>query len=147
MKMWSGYGKGSLKFKMRRYLDTLKREMSIVRKANTKIVNHPNYKSTNTDILEVKQVELKDTATVVHFYAYYIPNYWIQVSTDAKLTDAKRRVKNMRSPRIRIFFLPESGEAEFSLTFELLPSDTKLFNFTEGTAKKDWQINEIKLTK
>ena len=74
---------------MRRYLDTPKREMSIVRKANTKIVNHPIYKSTNTDILEVKQVELTDTATVVHFYAYYIPNYWLQVSTDAKLTDAK----------------------------------------------------------
>lgn len=89
MKMWSGYGKGSLKLKMRRYLDTPKREMSIVRKANTKIVNHPIYKSTNTDILEVKQVELTDTATVVHFYAYYIPNYWLQVSTDAKLTDAK----------------------------------------------------------
>ena len=45
------------------------------------------------------------------------------------------------------FFLPESGEAEFSLTFEPLPSDTKSFNFTEGTAKKDWQINEIKLIK
>ena len=45
------------------------------------------------------------------------------------------------------FFLPESGEAEFSLTFEPLPFDTKRFNFTEGTSEKDWQINGIKLTK
>ena len=151
MKMWSGYGKGSLKLKMRRYLDTPKREMSIVRKANTKIVNHPIYKSTNTDILEVKQVELTDTATVVHFYAYYIPKYWIQVSTDAKLTDAKGVSYALKKAEGitpgEHFFLPESGEAEFSLTFEPLPSDTKSFNFTEGTAKKDWQINEIKLIK
>ncbi len=151
MKMWSGYGKGSLKLKMRRYLDIPKREMSIARKANTKIVNHPICKSTNTDILEVKQVELTDTATVVHFYAYYIPNYWIQVSTDAKLTDAKGVSYALKKAEGitpgEHFFLPESGEAEFSLTFEPLPSDTKLFNFTEGTAKKDWQINEIKLTK
>lgn len=89
MRMWSGYGKGSLKLKMRRYLDVPKREMSITQGTNAKIVNHPVTESTNTDILEVKQVELTDTATIIHFYAYYIPKYWIQVSTNAQLTDEK----------------------------------------------------------
>lgn len=67
MKMWSGYGKGSLKLKMRRYLDAVKHEMSITWQGNTKVVNYPVSESTNTDILEVKQVVLTDTATIVHF--------------------------------------------------------------------------------
>ena len=71
--MWSGYGKGSLKLKMRRYLDAVKHEMSITWQGNTKVVNYPVSESTNTDILEVKQVVLTDTATIVHFNAYYIP--------------------------------------------------------------------------
>lgn len=151
MKMWSGYGKGSLKLKMRRYLDVPKREMSITQGTHTKIVNHPITESTNTDILEVKQVELTDTATIVHFYAYYIPKYWIQISTNTQLTDGKGGSYALKkadgiTPGEH-FFLPESGEAEFSLTFEPLPSDTKLFNFTEGMSEKDWQINGIKLTK
>ena len=151
VKMWSGYGQGSLKLKMRRYLDAPKREMSITGDTNRKVVNHPSFESTNTDILEVKQVELTDTATIVHFYAYYIPKYWIQVSANAQLVDEQGVSYTLQkadgiTPGEH-FFLPESGEAEFSLTFKPLPLKTKLFNFTEGTAKKDWQINGIKLTK
>ena len=151
MKMWSGYGKGSLKLKMRRYLDATKREMSITRQGNTKVVNYPTSESTNTDILEVKQVELTDTATIVHFNAYYIPKYWIQVSKNIQLVDEKGASYTLQkadgiTPGEH-FFLPESGEAEFSLTFKPLPLETKLFNFTEGTAQNDWQINGIKLSK
>ena len=43
--------------------------------------------------------------------------------------------------------LPESGEAEFSLTFEPLSSSVQSFNFTEGTEKNDWQINRVRLNK
>ena len=103
------------------------------------------------NILEVKQVELTDTATIVHFYAYYIPKYWIQVSVNAKLVDEQGASYTLQkadgiTPG-KHFFLPESGEAEFSLTFKPLPLKTKSFNFTEGTAKNDWQINGIKLTR
>lgn len=151
MKMWSGYGKGSLKLKMHRYLDATKREMSITRQGNTKVVNYPTSESTNTDILEVKQVELTDTATIVHFNAYYIPKYWIQVSPNCKLVDDKGGIYALKkADGIKPgehFYLPESGEAEFSLTFEPLSTSVQSFNFTEGTEKKDWQINGIKLKK
>ena len=151
MQMWTGYGKGSLKFKMRRYLDTPKHEMSIMQRGNTRIVNYPSITSTNTDILEIKQVELTDTATIVHFNAYYTPKYWIQVSPNAKLVDEKGISYTLKGA-IGItpgehFFLPESGQAEVSLIFEALPLETKVVNFTEGTAKKDWQINGIKVSK
>lgn len=151
MKMWSGYGKGSLKLKMRRYLDATKREMSITQQRNTKVVHYPTSESTNTDILEVKQVELTDTATIVHFNAYYIPKYWIQVSPNCKLVDDKGGIYALKkADGIKPgehFYLPESGEAEFSLTFEPLSTSVQSFNFTEGTEKNDWQINGIKLKK
>ena len=151
MKMWSGYGKGSLKLKMRRYLDAPKREMSITGDTNRKVVNYPSFESTNTDILEVKQVELTDTATIVHFYAYYIPKYWIRVSPNCRLVDEKGETYTLKkADGIKPgehFYLPESGEAEFSLTFEPLSSSVQSFNFTEGTEKNDWQINGIRLNK
>ena len=94
---------------------------------------------------------MTDTATIVHFYAYYIPKYWIQVSVNAKLVDEQGASYTLQkadgiTPGEH-FFLPESGVAEFSLTFKPLPLKTKSFNFTEGTAKNDWQINGVKLTK
>lgn len=151
MKIWSGYGKGSLKLKMRRYLDAVKHEMSITWQGNTKVVNYPVSESTNTDILEVKQVVLTDTATTVHFNAYYIPKYWIRVSPNCRLVDEKGEMYTLKkADGIKPgehFYLPESGEAEFSLTFEPLSSSVQSFNFTEGTEKNDWQINGVRLNK
>lgn len=149
IKKWSGYGTGSLKLKMRRYLDAPKREMSITRQGDTKLVNYPVFESTNTDILEIKQVELTDTATTVRFNAYYTPNYWIQVSPEVKLMDEKGTSYALkRADGItpgKHFFLPESGEAEFSLIFEPLSTSAASFSFTEGKAENDWQINGVKI--
>ena len=125
--------------------------MSITWQGNTKVVNYPVSESTNTDILEVKQVVLTDTATIVHFNAYYIPKYWIRVSPNCRLVDEKGETYTLKkADGIKPgehFYLPESGEAEFSLTFEPLSSSVQSFNFTEGTEKNDWQINRVRLNK
>lgn len=149
VKMWSGYGKGSLKQKIRRYLDVAKHEMSISQQGDTKIIKYPTIESTNTDIIEIKQVELTDTATIVRFNAYHIPKYWIQVNPNVKLisdngTSCALKKAEGITPGKR-FFLPESGEAEFTLLFEPLPRNAKLFNFSEGTAEGSWQINGARL--
>lgn len=150
MKMWSGFGKGLLKLKMRRLLDAPKREMTISQQGDKKLVNYPAFESTNTETLEIKQVELTDTATVVHFNAYYIPKYWIQLNPNAKLIgDNGTNCVLKKAEGITLgkhFFLPESGEAEFTLTFEPLPKQTKTFTFTEGTEESSWQINGVKVT-
>lgn len=151
MKMWSGYGEGSLKLKMRRYLDTPKGEMEIIQQGDTKIVNHPVSESTNTDIIEIKQVELTDIATIVHIKAYYTPKFWIQMSPKTILmTQDGATYALKKADGITLgehFFLPESGEAEFTLTFEPLPSDAKTFDFTEGDGEGTWQIKNIQLNK
>lgn len=43
--------------------------------------------------------------------------------------------------------MSESGEAEFSLTFEPLPMDATSFTFKEGEGEADWQIVDVKLVK
>ena len=94
---------------------------------------------------------LTDTATIVHFNAYYIPKYWIRVSPNCRLVDEKGEMYTLKkADGIKPgehFYLPESGEAEFSLTFEPLSSSVQSFNFTEGTEKNDWQINGVRLNK
>lgn len=149
MKMWSGYGPGSLKLKMRRWLDTTKREMSIIRQGEWKTVNYPNLQSSNTDNLEIKQVLLTDTATVVRFNAYYIPKYWIQLSPNSHLVDSKGNEYALKKAEGitpgEHFFLPESGEAEFVLYFAPMPVDTDVFDFTEGDTKDSWQLKGVGL--
>lgn len=151
MKMWSGYSEGSLKLKMRRYLDTPIGEMEIIQQGDTKIVNHPSLESTNTDIIEIKQVELTDTATIVHIKAYYIPKFWIQMSPKTILmTKDGASYALKKADGITLgehFFLPESGEAEFTLTFEPLPAGAKTFDFTEGGDEGAWQIKGVRLNK
>lgn len=151
IKMWSGFGKGSLKVKMSRYLDTPKREMTVSQQEKIKTVHYPTEKSSNTDVIEVKQVELTDTATIIHINAYYIPKYWIQMSPKTVLmTDNGTSYSLKGAEGItpgEHFFLPESGKAEFKLIFEPLPSHTKSFDFREGDTEGFWQIKGIGLTK
>lgn len=151
LQMWSGYSKGSLKIKMRRCLDTPKYEMSVTQQGNTKIVDHPIVESSNADALEITKVELTDTGTTIHFHVYYIPNYWIRISPNSKLFDEKGISYTLKTADGitpgKEFYMPESGEADFSLTFESLPLETKSFNFAEGTDRNDWRMDGIKLIK
>lgn len=149
--MWSGYGQGSLKQKMRRFLNNPIQEMTITQQGNTKIVNYPKVKSSNTDIIEIKQVELTDTATIIRIKAYYIPNYWIEMSPQVVImTDNGTSYPIKKAEGITLgqhFFLPESGEAEFTLTFHPLPMNTQTFSLTEGNEEGNWQLKGIELTK
>lgn len=151
MKMWAGYGNGSLQLKMRRYLDSPKREMTVSQQGNTKIVTYPEEKSSNTEIIEIKQVELSDTATIIRCKAYHIPKYWIRLSPKVSLiSDTATSCALKKAEGItpgEHFFLPESGEAEITLTFEPLPMNALSFDFTEGTKEGDWQIKGLKLSK
>lgn len=151
VRMWSGYGPGSLKQKMKRLVDAEKHEMSITKQGNVQTIHYPKTQSNNTDeVLEIKQIELKPDATIVRFKAYYTPNYWIQLATNASLSADKGTKCTVKSTEgITLgehFFLPDSGEAEFSLIFEPLPTDAKTFDFSEGETGA-WQIKGVALTK
>lgn len=147
---WSGYGKNGLKMKLKVLLDIPKHEMSITQKGNVKQVNYPTKESTNVEYLIIKQVELGDTATAIHFKVYFTPNYWINFSPTTSLTteDGKKySVKSAEGVTLgKKFVMPESGETELTLYFEPLPKDTKVFNYIEGESRDDWQIKGIRLS-
>lgn len=151
MRMWSGYGKGSLKIKMRRYIDEPKKPMVITRKDNVKTVQFPEIKSSNTDIIEIRQVELTDTATVVRIKAYYIPNFWIKINASTKLIGENGSVYALKKAEgvtlDKEFYMPESGEAEFTLIFEPLPFNIQTFDYSEGNNDGDCQINGVRVSK
>lgn len=149
VKMWNGYGPGSLKLKMRRWLDSPKPAMSTTRLGSWKAVCYPDLESCNNEVLEIKQVVLTDTATVIHFKAYYTPKYWIQLSPGSCLVGAdgtKYALKKAEgiTPGEH-FFLPESGEAEFTMYFVPLPADARSFDFTEGDSQGSWQLKGVRL--
>ncbi|MBR5612371.1 MAG: AhpC/TSA family protein [Bacteroidaceae bacterium] len=148
---WSGYGKGSLLRKLRPFMNP-KPAMSVEKKEGVLRVNYPDYQADKTGgILEIKQVECTSNSTVLHFKAYYTPNYWIKLSETSSLsTPDGKQYKVLKSEGITLgkeFFMPESGEAEFSLTFEPLPKETKTFDFQEGEGQNVWAIRGIKIVK
>lgn len=133
---WSGYGQGSLKRKLRKWMNPNKHPMTISHVGQTKIVGYPKEKTSNTETIEIKQVELTDTATIVSIKAYYTPKNWIQISPDTHLQTsngtsyALKRAEGITPGKQ--FFMPDSGEAEFTLTFAPMPIDSKEFSFIEG---------------
>lgn len=118
--------------------------------AESRTVDYPFISYANTNILDIARVELTDTATIVKFDARYRPKYWIQLGNDVLLkADGKKYA--LRSARDitpgEKFWMPESGEASFTLIFDPLPLSTEKFDFTEGDAENDWQLADVSLTK
>ena len=148
---WSGYGKGSLLQKLRPYMYP-KPVMTMEKKEGVLLVNYPDYQANNTNgILEIKQVECNLNVTTLHFKAYYTPNNWIRIAEEAFLTTSDgKQYKVLKADGITLgkeFFMPESGETEFSLTFEALPKDAQTFTFQEGNGENVWAITDVKMVK
>ena len=148
---WSGYGKGSLLQKLRPYMYP-KPVMTMEKKEGMLLVNYPDYQANNTNgVLEIKQVECNLNVTTLHFKAYYTPNNWIRIAEEAFLTTSDgKQYKVLKADGITLgkeFFMPESGETEFSLTFEALPKDAQIFTFQEGNGENVWAITDIKMVK
>lgn len=149
VRKWTGYGKGSLKLKMRRLLDTKSHVMSVASSGTSTIVNYPTVRTSNTDTHEIKQVELSDTATIVRVHGYYIPKYWIQVSSSIALIADNGTVCHLkRAEGITLdshFYMPESGEADYTFIFEPLPKGTKTFDMLEREAEQPEKLEGISL--
>ena len=137
---WSGYGKGSLLQKIRPYMHP-KPAMSMEKKDGALLVNYPDYQANNTNgVLEIKQVECNLNVTTLHFKAYYTPNNWIRIAEEAFLTTSDgKQYKVLKADGITLgkeFFMPESGETEFSLTFEALPKDADIHSLSRKAMVK-----------
>ena len=116
-------------------------------KAQTKTVELPGASFSNTRIVEIGKVVLTDTATVLNVEAFFRPGYWIKIVSDSYLqADGKKyMIRNGEGIELdSLFWMPKSGKASFTLTFDPLPMDTESFDFIESDCKdcfKIWGIN------
>ena len=150
LKSWVGYGPGLLKDQLRRWMRPQPQTVYGTHNGNP-MVDYPTYESSNADALQITQVERTDSATILRIHAYYIPKYWIQLAKETHLVaDDGTKCPVLRTEGLSLgeqFYMPESGEADFTLYFAPLPASAKTFDFTEGNGEGAWQINGIRVVK
>ena len=117
---------------------------------NRGVVECPAFTVRNTNGLEIAKVELSDTATVLYMKAFFTPNTWIKINSKSFLTDNQGKQYTILSTGGIVlgekFYMPDSGETEFTMTFPLLASNAVFVDFSEGDSDGAWKIWGIQLT-
>ena len=112
-------------------------------------VENPLIETANTMTLDISRVELTDTATILTVDAYFNPHMWIRIDSRTYLRADGRKYAMTRAEGITpdsLFWMPESGEATFRLTFQPLPLRTKSFDFIESDCEDCFKLFGIDLT-
>lgn len=128
---WSGYGKGLLKMKMKRW-----------------IVDTPSKvaQKSSADNIVIMDVKSENDSTKVILRVYQAPNFWVKISSDThiKLQDGTT-LKIKGADKIKLdeehFFRDEFSE-DYSLYFDKLPEGCKQFDFIES---EGWVIKDVTL--
>ena len=119
-------------------------------KRETLIVDFPCYKEKSSRAIEIFRVVCNDTVTILHMEAVGPPNNWVRLSSGVHLyTDDGDQYKLVNHKGIELdkeCYLPESGKIRFMLEFEPLPEKARIFGFSEGYKKGNWNIRGIRLT-
>lgn len=117
--------------------------------AGAKVVENPAIEAATTaGMLDIRKVETGKEGTRLLMHATYRPKYWIQIAQDAVLSADGKDYKMIGGEGIepgKHFWMPESGEADFTLIFEPLPKTTKQVDFKEP-GEDGWKIWGIDLT-
>lgn len=112
-------------------------------KAQTKIVELPGAAFSNSQTIEIVKVVLSDTATVLDVEAFFIPGYWIRIVSYSYLQANGKKYMIRSGEGIdldSLFWMPQSGRASFTLTFEPLPIETESFDFIESDCEDCFKI-------
>lgn len=105
-------------------------------KPGPRSIDMPYVAAANTQSIDVRGVELTDSATILKVHAQYRPGWWIRIDSATTLhADGKQYKLLSSSDNFTIggeFTLPESGEDDFTLYFEPLPYETETFDLNEN---------------
>lgn len=117
-----------------------------------RVINYPVIDNKNTSTMEIYQVELADTATILRAEMYNRPNYWVRLSPGAYLEGltSGKKYKLLGSPDFELdkeVYMPESGNHPVTLLFEPIDQDEEAISFIEGAADGDFHIEGIQLKK
>ncbi|RKD88518.1 TlpA family protein disulfide reductase [Mangrovibacterium diazotrophicum] len=115
-----------------------------------KKIENPEFGFKNDPNLELKSIELTDSATVLSFQYKAKEGRWIRVPKESyiKLPDSSELLYATKTDGIPFgerYTLGESGEVSYHVYFPLLPSGTVEIDFGEAISKSSWEIFAIQL--
>lgn len=107
---------------------------------------NPDYECRSTAVVTPTAVERTKDATKISFHAVFRPHFWIKIDTTAYITDPKTGTRYAPTASDGLvfgqeFWMPESGEADFSVSFPPLPKGVDAIDFVDGR----WQIFGLRL--
>ncbi len=115
--------------------------------SQSKVAEYPIVNFSNTNTIDIRKVELTDSATKVYVQANFKPHHWIKIVADTYLKADGKKYALKGAENIvpdSLFWMPDSGVADFTLSFEPLPLSTTSFDFIEGEddrAFKLWNVD------
>ena len=107
---------------------------------------NPDYECITTGVITPTAVERSKKATKITFHAVYRPHFWIMVDSTAYIADAKTDTRYFPVSTEGLvfgeeFWMPDSGEADFSVIFPPMPEEVNAIDFIDGT----WRIYGLRL--
>ena len=115
-----------------------------------RIVENPNYESTNTSSIEFTRIEVNKSETVVSASFWYMHNYWVKICSSCYLkgNNTGKIYKFLRADGIEMdkeTFMPISNRLDFKLYFEPVSNEDTSIDFYEGVESKPFEICGISL--
>lgn len=108
--------------------------------AKDRIVERPPFLAQSSSSIEVDKIVMSDTVTTVYIKAFYRPKYWIKIATGSVLKDNNGNLYPVRKgigiTLDKEFWMPESGEAEFQLTFPPIPQNVTCLDSLKETLRE-----------
>ena len=101
-------------------------------------IKNPHIEMANTHLLDIRQIELTDTATVLNLWALGGPGMRIVIDEHTYIVADGQRyaIRQIEGYELnKHITLPEKGELSFKATFEPIPLNTKEFDLIEDTKR------------
>lgn len=93
--------------------------------------------------MQIKQVRFYKDRTELSVHVDYTPGYWIRLEKATYLQSGDTQCLLKAATVVPVgkkYYMPESGQVDFEMTFEPLPADCRTFDFIEP---KGWVVRNI----
>ena len=113
------------------------------------VIENPVCGLSTVPYVNIKKVELSDTASVLYFHTFYRPGSWISIPEQTYIQPVggeKLYIKGTEGiPLNEGFTMPESGEASYKLIFPPIDASVARIDYGEGNDGGNWFIYDIVL--
>ena len=109
-----------------------------------RIIDNPAIESSNNYFLQIPQVEMTDSSTILRCQVNHTPGQWISIDPGSRIV-----ANGVEYPLVSAIgiepgvqtTMPDSAKMAFDLVFGPIPAKTKSIDFMEGDGWKLWGID------